>query len=149
KRYNRIPVEPVLIWPAVALRGSSVMSRSLSRWQAILLGIVILLGLALTGTGLFAVGSRQWLWSDTFHVRAGFRQVRGIEVGTRVRIQGIEAGEVVAVEPPATPGSDVLVRLRLDGKLRHLIRTDATVQIVSEGMIGGKVVEIHPGSLEA
>jgi phospholipid/cholesterol/gamma-HCH transport system substrate-binding protein len=125
------------------------MSRSLSRWQAVLLGVVVLLGLGLTGGGLFAVGNRQWLWSDTFHVRAGFKQIRGIEVGTRVRIQGIEAGEVVDVEPPLTPGGDVVVRMRIAGRLRHLVRADASVQIVSEGMIGGKVVEIHPGTLEA
>src|SRR5947209_4906583 len=125
------------------------MTRSLSRWQAVLLGGVVLLGLGLSAAGLFAVGSRQWLWADTFHVRAGFKQIRGIEVGTRVRIQGIEAGEVVAVEPPVTPGSDVVVRLRIDGKLRHLVRADASVQIVSEGMIGGKVVEVHPGTSEA
>jgi phospholipid/cholesterol/gamma-HCH transport system substrate-binding protein len=125
------------------------MSRSLSRWQAILLGVVILLGLSLTGAGLFAVGNRQWLWSDTFHVRASFKQIRGVEVGTRARIQGIEAGEVVAIEPPLTPGGDVVVRLRLAGRLRHLVRADASVQIVSEGMIGGKVIEVYPGTPEA
>jgi phospholipid/cholesterol/gamma-HCH transport system substrate-binding protein len=125
------------------------MSRSLSRWQAVLLGTVVLLGLTLTTAGLFAIGNRQWLWSDTFHVQAGFPQIRGVEVGTRVRVQGIEAGEVDAVLPPATPGGDVLLRLRLDGKLRGLIRADARVQIVSEGMIGGKALEIHPGTSSA
>jgi phospholipid/cholesterol/gamma-HCH transport system substrate-binding protein len=125
------------------------MSRSLSRLQAVLLGIVVLLGLGLLTTGLFAVGSRQWLWSDTFHLRVGFRQIRGVEVGTRVRVQGIEAGEVEAVLPPTSPGGDVLLRLRLDGRLRSLVRADATVQIASEGMIGGKVVEINPGTAAA
>jgi phospholipid/cholesterol/gamma-HCH transport system substrate-binding protein len=112
----------------------------------VLLGAVVLGGLALTGIGIFAVGSRQWLWSDTFHVRAGFAQIRGVEVGTRVRVQGIDAGEVAAVEPPAEPGGAVMLRLRLDGRLRDLIRADASVEIVSEGMVGGKVVEIHPGT---
>jgi phospholipid/cholesterol/gamma-HCH transport system substrate-binding protein len=125
------------------------MSRSLSRLQAVLLGTAVVLGLGLLTSGLFAVGSRQWLWSDTFHVRVGFRQIRGVEAGTRVRVQGIEAGEVEAVEPPTTPGGDVVLRLRLDGRLRHLVRSDATVQIASEGMIGGKVVEINPGTAAA
>lgn len=125
------------------------MSRSLARWQAVLLGLVVVVGLGLAGTGLFAVGSRQWLWGDTFHVRAAFPQIRGVEVGTRVRVQGVEAGEVVAVEPPTLPGGDVVLRLRLDGRLRALVRADATVQIVSEGMIGGKALEIQPGSGDA
>src|SRR5439155_18111205 len=44
---------------------------------------------------------------------------------------------------------DVMLRLRLKGHVRHLVRADATVQIMSEGMVGGKVVEISPGSAAA
>jgi phospholipid/cholesterol/gamma-HCH transport system substrate-binding protein len=125
------------------------VSRSLSRWQAVLLGLVVLLGLGLGGVGLFLVGSRTWFAGDSFHVRSGFRAIQGVELGTRVRVQGIDAGEVVAIEPPATPGSDVVLKMRIDGKMRALLRSDATVQIVSEGLIGGKVIEVHPGSTGA
>lgn len=122
------------------------MSRSLTRLQALVLGAVVLAGLALAALGVFAVGGRQGLWADTFHVTVGFPQLRGVEVGTPVRVQGIEAGEVVRIDAPATPGGDVVVRLRLRANLRHLVRQDATAQIVSEGMLGGKAVEIDPGT---
>ena len=140
------------------------MSRSLSRVQSVLLAVVVLGGLTLGVLGLFAVDGRRgvipdtlhslgvpetWLKDDRFHVRVGFRQVRGVENGARVRVQGIDAGEVVAVEPPATPGGDVVLRLRLAGKVRHLVRADASARIVAEGMIGGKVIEISPGSSSA
>lgn len=125
------------------------MSRGLSRFQAILLGLLVFLALGLAGFGLFAVGSRTWFPGDTFSVQTGFRSIQGVEVGTRVRIQGIDAGEVVSVSPPTTPGGDVVLRLRINGSLRHLIRADASVQIVSEGLIGGKVLEIAPGSATA
>src|SRR5438874_3879922 len=121
------------------------MSRTLSPKQAILLGIVVLLGLGLASTGLFAIGKRQWLWSDTFHVRAAFKEISGVEPGTRVRVQGVEAGEVESVQAPNAPGGNVMLRLRLDSRLRPLIRQDGAVRIVSEGLIGGKVVEIDPG----
>jgi phospholipid/cholesterol/gamma-HCH transport system substrate-binding protein len=127
-------------------RGDVVVSRSLSRWQAVLLGAVVLLGLGLGGVGLFLVGSRTWFAGDSFHVRSGFKGIQGVELGTRVRVQGIDAGEVVAIEPPATPGGDVVLKMRVDGKMRSLVRSDATVQIVSEGLIGGKVIEITPGT---
>ena len=55
------------------------MSRSLSRWQAVVLGAVILIGLTLSVTGLFAVGSRAWYGRDAFTVRAGFRDIRGYQ----------------------------------------------------------------------
>jgi phospholipid/cholesterol/gamma-HCH transport system substrate-binding protein len=121
------------------------LSRSLSRLQALVLGIVVLIGLALAGGGLFVVGSRGWYGRDALHLRAGFASVRGVEVGTRVRVQGLDAGEVVALQPPENPGGPVVLRMRLRGEYRKLIRPDSLVQIVSEGMIGGKVIEILPG----
>ncbi len=121
------------------------VSRSLTRLQALVLGTVLLMGLSLGVLGLFAVGSRGWFGQDALHVRVGFREIRGVEVGTRVRIQGIDAGEVVAILPPQEPDGPVTLRLRLKGEFRHLVRADSTVQIVSEGMIGGKVLEIHRG----
>src|SRR5437899_2083056 len=130
------------------MRGNP-MSRSLSFLRAMILGGAVLAGLALASAGLFAVGSRQWRWSDTFHVVVDFPEVRGVEAGTRVRIQGIEAGVVEMIEPPAAPGEKVRLRLRLGGRLRHLVRADASAQILSEGMIGGKVLEIHPGTVSA
>jgi phospholipid/cholesterol/gamma-HCH transport system substrate-binding protein len=123
-----------------------MMSRSLSPRQAFILGFSVLLALGLGVFGLFAVGSRQWLWGDRFHVRVGFQQIQGVEVGTPVRILGRNAGEVESVELPTTPTGPVMLRLRLDGKLRQLVRADATAQVVTEGMVGGKVVELTPGS---
>lgn len=125
------------------------MSRTLSRLQALVLGAAVLVGLTLAVLGLFAVGSRQGFWQSSFHVNVGFKQIRGVEVGTPVRVQGIDAGEVVALEPPATPGGEVRVRLRLDAKLRHLLRADAAAQILSEGMLGGRAIEIDPGTEQA
>jgi len=122
------------------------MSRSLSPLQAVVLGIVVLAGIALAATGLFAVGSGRWPWSDTLQLRVGFREARGVEAGTRVRVQGIDAGEVSAIFAPAEPGAEVVLQLRLHSKFRNLIRADARAQIRAEGMVGGKVVEIEPGT---
>jgi phospholipid/cholesterol/gamma-HCH transport system substrate-binding protein len=127
-------------------RGGPNVSRTLSRWQALLLGFVVLMGVGLGVTGLFAVGSRGWFGKDPLHVRVGFREVRGVEVGTRVRIQGIDAGEVVAIAPPESPDGPVILRLALKNEYRRLVRSSSTVQIVSEGMLGSKVLEIHRGA---
>jgi phospholipid/cholesterol/gamma-HCH transport system substrate-binding protein len=125
------------------------VSRSLTRLQALALGLVMLLGLVLAGSGLFAVGSRGWFGKDALTLRAGFAEIRGVEPGTRVRIQGIDAGEVAALEPPDKPGGQVFLKLRIKGEYRHLIWSTSRVQIVSEGLIGGKVVEVLPGNPDA
>src|SRR5687767_2997523 len=102
------------------------MSRGLTRWQALVLGAFVLGGLLLGGFGLFAVGDWSWLSKDTLHVQVAFPEIKGVEVGTRVRIQGIDAGEVVERNPPTNPGDPVVLRLRLKGEYRHLVRSDAT-----------------------
>jgi hypothetical protein len=58
----------------------------------------------------------------------------------------VAAGQVTLVEAPVTPGGEVLVHMVIDGRLRYLVRADARVRIVPEGMVGGKVMEIDPGS---
>lgn len=125
------------------------MTRFLPRWQQLILGSAMLSGFGLSTAALYAIGTRQWLWSDTFHVRAGFRQIQGVEEGTRVRVLGRDAGVVERVDLPASPEGEIVLRLRLDGRLRPLVRADAVAQIVSEGMVGGKVIEIVPGTARA
>lgn len=122
------------------------MTRSLTRLQAVLLGSAIFLGMVLGSLGLFAIGSRQWLWSNTFHLKAGFRQINGVEAGTRVRVLGRDAGEVEKILLPELPSGEIVLVLRLDDRVRTLVRTDAVAQIVPEGMVGGRVIEIQPGT---
>ena len=104
------------------------MSRSLSLRQALILGSAVLVGLIFTTLGLFAVGNRQWLWTDTFHLRVGFRQIHGVERGTPVRVFGRNAGEIEDVQMPDSPDGEVTLVLRMDGKLHSLIRKDASAQ---------------------
>jgi phospholipid/cholesterol/gamma-HCH transport system substrate-binding protein len=120
------------------------VSRSLSRWQAVFLGLVVLAGLGLAGTGLFAIGSGGWWGKPSFTLEVSFPDVRGLEKGTRVRIQGIDAGEVVDLRSPRKRGEPVVAVLRLKEEQRYLIGPNAKVQILSEGLIGGKVLEITP-----
>ena len=78
--------------------------------------------------------------------RAGeFETIGGLEAGHRVRIQGIDAGVVERIIAPAEPGQPVELVLRVDERLRPLVRTDAVARIASEGLVGAKVVELTPG----
>src|SRR6266849_3481294 len=76
-------------------------------------------------------------------------RIPAIILGTVVLIMGMDAGEVERLDPPSIPGKPVIVVLKLNAKQRQLIRADAKVQIISEGMIGGKIVQINPGSAQA
>jgi phospholipid/cholesterol/gamma-HCH transport system substrate-binding protein len=101
--------------------------------------------LVLAVFGTTQVASRQWRLQPTFTARADFATIGGIEAGDRVRVQGIDAGVVEAIVPPGTPGRPVRLVFRLDERLRPLVRADARVRIITEGVVGAKVVEIVPG----
>ena len=105
--------------------------------------------LALAGFGLYQVAGRHWRVQPTFRVRAQFETIGGLEVGHRVRLQGIDAGVVERVVAPGEPGQPVELVLRIDERLRPLVRTDAVARIVSEGLVGAKVVELTPGRPDA
>ncbi len=125
------------------------MSQSLSRTQSILLGCSVLFVAMLAVAALTVFGNRAGWSGDNLRVQVGFDDIAGVEVGGRVRIQGIEVGEVEAILPPETPGEKVKLRLRITGKYRHLVRSDARVQLASESLFAGKLVRVLPGSPNA
>src|SRR5205823_12098728 len=111
--------------------------------------LLVVAVLALAGFGISRVSARHWQWQETFRARADFATIGGLEVGGRVRVQGIDAGVVEAIVPPSVPGRPVTLVLRIDARLRPLVRSDATARIVTQGVVGAKVVEIVPGRPEA
>ena len=120
------------------------MTRSLSRRQAIVLGIVLFLSVLLGAMGLFAVGSRQ-LFSDSFRVRTGFSNIEGIRVGTQVEIRGVNPGEVEAIESTDIPGKEVMLHMRIDGKMRKWVKSDSKVKISQRSLFADKIIDILPG----
>ena len=99
------------------------MTRSLTRPQALLLGLVVLAGLGLGGWALFHIGERQRLWTETVELRAAFSSANGVDKGTPVRVRGVEAGQVVAVDLPVenNPDGKVFLRLQIDKKFLPLL----------------------------
>jgi phospholipid/cholesterol/gamma-HCH transport system substrate-binding protein len=121
----------------------------IGRRRALALGGFVMLVVGLAGYGVLAISVRQWRVQRTFAVRCDFTNIGGVGPGDRVRLQGIDAGVVEAVVPPAQPGRPVRLVLRVDERLRGLVRGDAVARIVTEGVVGAKVVEVVPGKPDA
>ena len=124
------------------------MKHTLSRSQSIVLGLVVVVALALGGIGVARIADKQGLWAETTELSAGFPEAHDVEPGTPVRIRGVDAGEVVAVEYPDHDGagSEVTVRMRLNGRFANRVYADATAQVHGSGMLGGRVIAINPGT---
>ena len=125
------------------------MQRSISRKRALFNALFILGVLGVGGAGVVMVAGRQWRMHPTFLARADFASIGGINVGDRVRVQGMDAGVVERIEAPTAPGGLVTLWFRIDEKIHNLVRVDATAQIAMQGVVGAKVVEIRPGRPDA
>jgi phospholipid/cholesterol/gamma-HCH transport system substrate-binding protein len=109
-------------------------------------GLFVISGVLLFAAGLFLIGDRRMLFSDTFRFYAEFKQLAALDTGAKVRVSGIDAGEVEEISVPTGPSGHFRVRLRVRSDLRPLIRTDSIASIQNDGLVGNKFVQIQTGT---
>ena len=114
-------------------------------------GLVVTATVALVLLFLFLLGDYN-PFSTTCRIYAVHNYVGGIELGSPVRVAGAKVGKVAAIRffeaGHPFPGGPVSLSLELliDKRAKHLIRRDSKFFINFEGLIGGKYIEIVPGS---
>ena len=109
-------------------------------------GAFVIGGLLLFAAGLFLIGDRRMLFTDTFRVYAEFKQVAALDTGAKVRVAGVDAGEVEEIRVPEGPSGRFRVRMRVRSDLRPLIRADSIALIQNDGLVGNKFVQIQTGT---
>jgi phospholipid/cholesterol/gamma-HCH transport system substrate-binding protein len=78
----------------------------------------------------------------SYELRASFRAVDGISVGSDVRLAGLKVGTITDLRlNPETFFADATIALRREVVLPE----DSAILISSEGLLGGNYVEIIPG----
>lgn len=82
------------------------------------------------------------LGASGYELRASFRSVEGVSVGTDVRLAGVKVGTVAGISLNAETYRADTVML-LDEAV--LVPDDSIVAVASEGLLGGNYVEISPG----
>lgn len=124
------------------------MNDRISRGRAVLLGLVTLAVLALGGLGLAALAAKDRLWSESYEILLELPDAGDVPPGTPVRIRGVQAGQVVRIDDPASDSEASLVqaRVRLDSRYRGRVFRDATARVQPVGMLGAKAIAIHPGT---
>ena len=127
------------------------MSQTLSRWKAILLGSTVVALLAFAAYSLTRAANKNGLWAETAEVTVAFPEAHDLAPGTPVRIRGVDAGKIVAIEYPDHDGDGaaVTVRMQIDAKYSSRLYADASAQVHSTGLLGAKVISIQPGNPKA
>jgi phospholipid/cholesterol/gamma-HCH transport system substrate-binding protein len=119
---------------------------SMNRMRGALVGSFVLVGLVLFGGGLFLIGDRRLLFARQFEITTAFGKVTGLQIGTRVRVAGLDAGEVLEIALPARPSERFRVRMRLREDVRPLVRTDSVATVQTDGIVGNAFIQVGVGT---
>ena len=105
-------------------------------------GIFALLVLALLSLMTFWVGGFSWLRKPGYKVYVNFYNAGGLDKKSRIRIAGVEAGEIDDI---MLVGGQARLTLRVNPKV--VLYSDASATIKSMGLLGEKYLEVKPGSV--
>lgn len=122
-------------------------------WDQVRVGFVILLSLAILAVGVFFIGQIGDVFGSRYRLVTLMGSASGLVRGAQVQVAGQSVGQVDRVEfirpedrPPT--GEAVTVSLGINIEVRDQIRGDSRARVRTEGLLGDKVIDIQPGSLD-
>src|SRR5580658_58219 len=117
--------------------------------RAARVGAFIIAALAILAAGIFIIGSRQYLLSPTYRLKAQFANVVGLDSGAEVRIGGVHTGTVREIDLPSEPAGKITVLMDLQRSTHNIVKQDSIASIETEGLLGNQYVAISFGSGQA
>ena len=110
-------------------------------------GVLVAIGIVLFGTGLFLIGNEHQAFRRHTDFFTEFANVDGIAKGAKVRVNGMDGGQVAEVIIPSSPRDKFRLRITIEDRLRGLIRDNSVVSVESDGLVGDKFLLIGGGSV--
>jgi phospholipid/cholesterol/gamma-HCH transport system substrate-binding protein len=110
------------------------------------LGVFIVVTLAVLATGVFIIGSKEYLFASTYQLKAQFENVAGLADGADVQVGGVHSGTVTDIQLPRKPGDKVTVIVELATSTHEIIKQDSVASIQTEGLLGNQYLAISFGS---
>ena len=110
------------------------------------LGLFIFFGSFLIVMSIFTIGNKESLFVETVIINSKFENVEGLKTGAPVRLSGFTIGSVNNIVLSGDSLGTVIVTMHIEKSLQHFIRLDSEASIVTEGLVGKKVIAIRPGS---
>lgn len=117
--------------------------------RAARLGAFIIATLAVLAAGIFIIGSKQYLFTPTYRLKAQFSTVVGLDPGADVRVGGVHTGSVRGIQLPSKPNDKITVLMDLQKSTHDIIKQDSVAAIETEGLLGNEYVSISFGSAQS
>lgn len=129
-------------------------------------GAFLAIGVLLFMAAIFMLGSKSNFFQSQYELVCYFDDISGLRLGAPVQLAGINVGFIEAIsfvdrkveptvssDPFATPGDQekkiivkVKVLMRIDSQYKDRIRKDSVASVVTQGLLGDRMVYITAGS---
>ena len=110
-------------------------------WEVLLGAVVVIAATVFVVFALRTTGTTL-SQSASYPLHATFRSAEGVRTGTEVRLAGVKIGTVTALN--LNP-QDFRAEMTLAVNQAVLLPLDSSIQVASEGLLGGVFIEILPG----
>jgi phospholipid/cholesterol/gamma-HCH transport system substrate-binding protein len=112
------------------------------------IGAFVVVALAVFLGIIYLLGAQARYFERKYDLVAEFPEVGGLIDGATVRLAGVQIGRVTDVRLAPEVGGKVRVTLTVARRFMDRIRKNSEARIVTQGLLGDKLVEISPGSPE-
>jgi phospholipid/cholesterol/gamma-HCH transport system substrate-binding protein len=110
------------------------------------IGIFVVISLIVFLGVIYLLGARARYFERKYELYADFTEVSGLIEGATARLAGVQIGRVTDVELSPQVGGKVRVTLSVSRQFSERIRGDSEAQIVTQGLLGDKLIEITQGT---
>ncbi len=116
-------------------------------WSKLKVGVVISVALVLLLLTVFFAGGIGDLFTPKVVIRAEIKDVKGLRQGAPVWVSGIEIGFVKNISLHSQYGT--LVTMSIKESALPYIRNDSYANVITQGLLGDKYIELTGGTFEA
>lgn len=122
-------------------------------WEQVRVGLLIVAFLAAGAVALLLVGRSGNVFGDRYQLVTLVRSAAGLVPGATVQLAGQTVGqvdrvEIIAVEERPESGEAVALWLDLNVAVRDQIRSDSRAQVRTQGVLGDRLIDISPGTVD-
>ncbi|MCB0392336.1 MAG: MCE family protein [Bdellovibrionales bacterium] len=119
------------------------MAYDYSQRQSLKSGIFMFLGLITIIISIILLSGNNSLFKSNLLLKAKFKEVQGLNIGSVVSLSGINVGNVKDID---FAGEDVVVTLSVEKKFQNKVTTTSLASIKTQGALGDKYIFIQPGT---
>lgn len=106
------------------------------------LGILVIAGSLFLIFSLYMIGKNQNIFGSSITLLAQIDHVNGLVQGNNVRFQGMEVGTVKSID--MKNDSTIIMTMLIRKSMLVFIKKNALITINTDGLMGNKIVQIHP-----